>query len=131
VANRARYAAYEASNTTKRVTRGLAHRAIDIVRKFSKTKTFLLISFATISFSVYRLFKAYWPKSYKPARGPGGWGYQLFGTTVRSPKEFFIDKIRGYMGSVIHEVLADDKVNEQGLNFLDRLFRHPQTHEAG
>ena len=29
------------------------------------------------------------------------------------------------MGSVIGEVLADEKVNEHGLNFLDRMFRHP------
>ena len=35
------------------------------------------------------------------------------------------------MGGVIKEVLADEKVNKQGLDFLDRAFRHPQTHEAG
>ena len=35
------------------------------------------------------------------------------------------------MGSVIGEVLADEKVNKHGLDFLDRAFRHPQTHEAG
>lgn len=35
------------------------------------------------------------------------------------------------MGSVIGEVLDDERVNEHGLNFLDRMFRHPQTHEAG
>ena len=35
------------------------------------------------------------------------------------------------MGGVIGEVLADERVNEHGLNFLDRMFRHPQTHEAG
>lgn len=35
------------------------------------------------------------------------------------------------MGGVVKEVLADEKVNTQGLNFVDRLFRHQQTHEAG
>jgi len=35
------------------------------------------------------------------------------------------------MGGVIKEVLADEKVNTEGLNFIDRLFRHSQTHEAG
>ena len=35
------------------------------------------------------------------------------------------------MGGVIKEVLADPKVNTEGLNFIDRLFRHQQTHEAG
>ena len=35
------------------------------------------------------------------------------------------------MGGVIKEVLSDEKVNKEGLNFLDRAFRHPQTHEAG
>ena len=39
--------------------------------------------------------------------------------------------VRNYMGGVIKEVLADEKVNQEGLNFLDRAFRHPQTHEAG
>ena len=33
--------------------------------------------------------------------------------------------IRNYMGGVIKEVLADQKVNQEGLNFLDRAFRHP------
>jgi len=28
------------------------------------------------------------------------------------------------MGGVIKEVLADPKVNTEGLNFVDRLFRH-------
>lgn len=35
------------------------------------------------------------------------------------------------MGGVVKEVLADEKVNKEGLNYLDRLFRHQQTHEAG
>jgi len=35
------------------------------------------------------------------------------------------------MGVVIKEVLADEKVNTERLNFIDRLFRHSQTHEAG
>jgi hypothetical protein len=35
------------------------------------------------------------------------------------------------MGSVIQEVLADEKVNQEGLNFLERAFKHSQTHEAG
>ena len=35
------------------------------------------------------------------------------------------------MGGVIKEVLADPKVNTEGLNFLDRVFRHQQTHDAG
>ena len=39
--------------------------------------------------------------------------------------------VRNYMGGVIKEVLADEKVTKEGLNFLDRAFRHPQTHEAG
>ena len=35
------------------------------------------------------------------------------------------------MSGVIGEVLDDERVNEHGLKFLDRMFRHPQTHEAG
>jgi hypothetical protein len=36
-----------------------------------------------------------------------------------------------YVGSVIRDVLQDKEVNQSGLDFLDRAFRHPQTHEAG
>jgi hypothetical protein len=35
------------------------------------------------------------------------------------------------MGGVIHEVLADEQINVDGLNFLDRAFRHPLTQDAG
>ena len=35
------------------------------------------------------------------------------------------------MAGIIREVLADAKVYQEGLNFLDRAFRHSQTHEAG
>ena len=35
------------------------------------------------------------------------------------------------MGGVIHEVLADGEINSEGLNFLDRAFRHPQVNDAG
>ena len=42
-----------------------------------------------------------------------------------------IERVQKYMGGVIGEVLADERVNTHGLNFLDRMFRHPQTHEAG
>ena len=48
-----------------------------------------------------------------------------------SPQQTVIEKVRSYMGGVIKEVLADSKVNTEGLNFLDRLFRHNQTHDAG
>lgn len=34
-------------------------------------------------------------------------------------------KFQKYTGDVIKEVLHDDKVNVEGLNFLDRMFRHP------
>lgn len=36
-----------------------------------------------------------------------------------------MDTVRKYMGGVIGEVLADEQVNNHGLNFLDRMFRHP------
>ena len=51
--------------------------------------------------------------------------YTLFGLEFQSPRMVFINGVRGYMGGVIKEVLADDKVNKQGLDFLDRAFRHP------
>jgi len=32
---------------------------------------------------------------------------------------------------VVKEVFDDPKVNTEGLNFLERLFKHQQTNEAG
>ena len=65
----------------------------------------------------------------------GGWGsdgtINIFGRSFNTPKKTFLEFVRTYMGGVIHEVLADEKVNQEGVNFLDRAFRHPQTHEAG
>jgi hypothetical protein len=43
---------------------------------------------------------------------------------IFNPWGAFIQKVRIYMGSVIHEVLADEKVNQEGLNFLERAFKH-------
>lgn len=57
--------------------------------------------------------------------------YRVLGLEFQSPKMLLLTCIRNYMGGVIKEVLADEKVNKEGLNFLDRAFRHPQTHEAG
>ena len=36
-----------------------------------------------------------------------------------------------YVADVIHELLTDELVYKEGLNFLDYLFRHESTHEAG
>ena len=57
--------------------------------------------------------------------------YNFMGFEFRSPQMIFLTFVRNYMGGVIKEVLADEKVNQEGLNFLDRTFRHPLTHEAG
>ena len=61
----------------------------------------------------------------------GSGDFVIFGRRYRRPTQTIIEKVRTYMGSVVKEVLHDEKVNTEGLNFLDRLFRHPQTHEAG
>jgi len=51
--------------------------------------------------------------------------YNLLGFEFQSPKMHFLNFTRNYMGGVIKEVLGDEKVNKEGLNFLDRAFRHP------
>ena len=50
---------------------------------------------------------------------------------METPWQSFILGTIFYMRGVVKEVLADETVNIQALNFLDRLFRHRQTHEAG
>ena len=57
--------------------------------------------------------------------------YNFLGFEFRSPNMIMLTFIRNYMGGLIHELLTDDKINTEGLNFLDRAFRHIQTHEAG
>ena len=51
--------------------------------------------------------------------------YNFMGFDFRSPQMIFLTFIRNYMGGVIKEVLADEKVNQEGLNFLERAFMHP------
>lgn len=36
-----------------------------------------------------------------------------------------------YVAYVIHELLTDESIYKEGLNFLDYLFRHELIHEAG
>ena len=47
--------------------------------------------------------------------GGGGWAQDgtinIFGRSFHTPKKTFIEFVRTYMGGVIHEVLADPKVN--------------------
>jgi hypothetical protein len=35
------------------------------------------------------------------------------------------------MGALIYDCLHDEKINIEGLNYLDRAFRHSQAHEGG
>ena len=73
------------------------------------TKRLILLG---CSYGLYRLIRKNWPKDLTPDKGPGNWGYKVAGKIVRSPYEVCIDAVRGYMGGVIQEVLADGKVNE-------------------
>lgn len=41
-----------------------------------------------------------------------------------------ITSLQEYTGSVLGRVLTDKQVSKQGLDFIDRTLRHPQTHEA-
>ena len=38
--------------------------------------------------------------------------------------------LQEYIGGVVGQVLNDEQVSREGLNFIDRTLRHPQTHEA-
>lgn len=51
--------------------------------------------------------------------------YSLLGYEFRSPQKIFMTFIRRYMGGVVKEVFADEKVNQEGLNFLTRALEHP------
>ena len=47
------------------------------------------------------------------------------------PRTPYIAAVQRYVGDVIKDILLREDVNREGLHFLDRAFRHPQTHEAG
>ena len=51
--------------------------------------------------------------------------YNLLGYEFRSPQIVFVNFVTRYMGGVIKEVFLDEKVNQEGLNFLDRTLKHP------
>ena len=100
----------------------------------SRTFKFMMIcSAAYLGMQGYWYYRKKYPST-SPSSGSfyssDGY-YYFFGKRFQSPKQTMIERLQKYMGNVIGEVLADEKVNEHGLNFLDRMFRHPQTHEAG
>ena len=47
------------------------------------------------------------------------------------PQLSYWDRFRIWVASVIHDLLTDKTIEAEGLNYLDRVFRHQQTHEAG
>ena len=88
----------------------------------------MLFPVAYVGMFLHRNYK----KSQHPDGTPGrskvrqsDGSYIVFGKRFESPKQSMLQRLRRYMGGVIGEVLADERVNEHGLNFLDRMFRHP------
>ena len=51
--------------------------------------------------------------------------YNVFGYEFRSPSTVAMNFVLKYMRGVVKEVLADEKVNEEGLNYLSRILEHP------
>ena len=47
------------------------------------------------------------------------------------PHLSYWDRFRIYVATVIHSLLTDPSIEKEGLNFLDKTFRHKQTQEAG
>lgn len=47
------------------------------------------------------------------------------------PEISFWERTRIYVASIVHEILHDPEIEQEGLNYLDKVFRHPQTQEAG
>jgi hypothetical protein len=40
------------------------------------------------------------------------------------------DKVKLYVAGLVHEILTDSKVEEEGTKFLSKLLTNPETHEA-
>ena len=60
-----------------------------------------------------------------------GDNFGIAGYEFRLPHKYSLDKLRLWMGGLIAELFDDQKINQHGLDFLDRAFRNDQTHEAG
>ena len=43
------------------------------------------------------------------------------------PKLSYWERFRIWVASLVHELLTDPTIDKEGLNFLDRVFRHEQT----
>lgn len=41
------------------------------------------------------------------------------------------ERFKIYVAILIHDLLTDPSIDQEGLNFLDKLFRHEKIHEAG
>ena len=88
------------------------------------SKLFRFMLLIPCAYYGFKTYKTFYPSEFPlQPKGPSG-GFYLLGKHYPSPQQTFIEKVRKYMGGVIKEVLADEKVNTEGLNFLDRLFRH-------
>ena len=83
---------------------------------------------ALFTYSCFRMFQfsKYYPF---PDSQPGPERYRH--TQAKDPREVFSDpgativtRVKNYMQSVVKEVFADGRVNTEGYNFLERLFKH-------
>jgi len=55
--------------------------------------------------------------------------YYFPGYYIR-PATPILDKFKLYVASVVKEVLTDKHVENEGVEFLSKLFMHPETHET-
>jgi hypothetical protein len=76
--------------------------------------------------SVYAKYKY---NSVEPSSGTGGKQYPD-GSPINKfvrPSLSYWDRFRNYVASIIHDLLIDQEIEREGLNYLDAVFRHPQT----
>lgn len=100
-------------------------------------RTFFIFLLFPLAYLIYDFQKwaTYQYKSSKrkflpPKSGDDNDSIEIFGRKFEHPEHIFTRNLRKYMGNVVEKVLADPKVNREGLNFLDRLLHHPMTHET-
>jgi hypothetical protein len=86
-------------------------------------KFLMLFPIAYLSYDVYKwTLNQLYPGHYR-SKPDDASGFTIMGRHF-DPKKSFVQQVRHTMGWLIHEALDDAKVTREGLNFLDRMFRH-------
>ena len=103
------------------------------IRLLFRSRIFLGMLSVPTMFLFYRTFHNLHQKYFSPDDSGSLLGYPADHPVVKflKPRLSYWDRFRIWVASIVHSLLTDPSIEKEGLNFLDRTFRHDQTQEAG